>query len=307
VDEDLTARDFTINAMALDQDGELYTHPRALEDLGARMLRPCSEVSLSDDPLRVFRAARFFAQLPGFKPHPHLWPAMRRMAGSDALADIDAERVGAELRKALEGPRPGVFLRVLSETGCLRPWFDELAAAADIPAGPLPYHDESVLEHTAQVMDRLAGQSELAVFMGLCHDLGKTLTPADRWPSHHGHDRLGESLAGRLARRLRLPSRMKIAGRAAARWHMIAARYANLRVGSRVDLLTRLHALKLAQEMFALVVADHGEESASLLERAQADLHAILSVRLPKAQRNQGAASGQRLRQLRCEALARRR
>ncbi|MGE4555193.1 MAG: HD domain-containing protein [Desulfovibrionaceae bacterium] len=307
VDEDLLARDFTVNAMALDENGEIYAHPRALEDLDAKALRPCSARSLSDDPLRVFRAARFLAQLSGFKAHPELALAMRREAALGELEGIDAERVGVELRKALQGLRPGVFLRLLSETGCLRPWFEELASAGDIPAGPLPYHDESVLEHTAQVMDRLAGQGELAVFMGLCHDLGKTVTPSDRWPSHHGHDRLGEELASDMALRLRLPSRMEAAGRTAARWHMTAARYKDLRTGTRVDLLSRLHALKLVRETFALVVADRGAKAAGLLERAQADLDAMLAVRLPKADRNRGAASGERLRQLRCEALAHRR
>lgn len=298
--EDLAARDLTVNAMALDESGGLSCHPLALEDLRDRILRPASERSLVEDPLRVYRAARFLACLPGFTPHPELIRLMRLAAGQGLLSGIPAERVGQELLKALAGPRPGLFLTLLSETGCLAPWFEELAGARLVPAGPAPRHAGDVLAHTAEVMDRLAGDP-LEAWMGLCHDLGKAATPADLWPKHHGHEEAGALLAWHLAERLRLSNRFREAGQAAASLHMLAGRYPELRPGTRVDLLMRLAAKGLVEPLFRLTVADRGADH---LAEALADLAAIESVHLDPADRDQGAASGDKLRMLRAQAVS---
>ncbi len=301
--EDLALRDLTINALAMRTCplGPPYisAHPRALGDLRDRILRPASETALADDPARVFRAARFAAQFPDFSPHPSLLDQMRELAGSAALDGIAPERICAETRKALCAPKPGRFLELLAGTGCLAPWFRELAGADAIPAGPPKFHDKSVLGHTIQVMNALAGD-ELAVWMALCHDLGKTLTPAESLPRHIGHDKAGEAPAKSLGGRLRLPGRHIEAGALAARLHMKAGRYDELRPGSKTDLLTVLHARKLLERLFRLVAADHGRD---YLDIARRDLLTVLSVRLGEKDRNLGAASGEKLRSLRAQAL----
>lgn len=304
IQDDLLARDLTINALLMKPDGEIIAHPKGLKDINNRVLRPASDKSFTDDPLRVFRAARFLATLPDFSPHPELLDAMRDTAEKGLLETVYPERIGQELRKALAGPRPGAFLRLLSETGCLNPWLRELADAHGIPAGPKPYHDESVLEHTAQVMDRIAAQSlsepVRTTWMSLCHDLGKTLTPQDKWPSHHGHDKRGEELARELGERLRLPNIFIDAGAIAARWHMTAAKYDELRPGTRVDLLMSTKKHGTLELLFHLVKADHDVD---FIERALDDLWTIINISLPEKDRNLGAESGVRLRELRAQAL----
>ena len=297
LEEELKARDLTVNAQLLDENGELICHPDGLADLRDRVLRPASSHSLSDDPLRVFRAARFAAQLPSFTAHPELVSAMRAQAGR--LAELSADRVGVELRKALEAARPGNFLRLLAEADCLEPWFPEFEAARTIPAGPPPYHHSDVLAHTCRVMDALAGDP-LAVWMGLCHDLGKILTPRERLPRHFGHDLAGEPLAEQVALRLRQPNAYKTAGMKAARWHMTAAQYSQLRPGTRVDLLMDLHLSNTLAPLFELVRADHGEDYRA---RAEAELAVILPVRLAPEDMNQGSLSGEKLRGLRAQKL----
>jgi len=310
---DLQARDFTINALALDlpdypavpgsvDPALLHAGPHSRADLEARVLRPASDTALADDPLRVFRAARFLARLPDFSPHPSLVSAMRAAAAAGLLDHLAGERVGMEARKALRAPAPGRFLRLLAEADCLASWFAELARAADVPAGPAPHHEESVLEHTTQVLDRLAGLApgdELAAWMGLAHDLGKTATPPAEWPRHIGHEQRGQAAALALGRRLALPERLVQAGAQAARLHMTAMRYAELRPGSRVDLLAA--AGSVARELFLLAQADHGIDH---WPRARADLAAMLAVRLPPEARDLGPESGRRLRELRAQALA---
>jgi tRNA nucleotidyltransferase (CCA-adding enzyme) len=318
LESDLLARDFTVNALAVElpdypalpqsiaPEQVRFAHPDSLEDLRRKVLRPASPFALAEDPLRVFRAARFLARFPDFTPHPALREDMRAACAAGLLPGLAAERVGTEARKALRGAAPGRFLRLLAETGCLGPWFAELEEAADIPAGPAPHHDESLLEHLAQVLDRMAGLApgeEIPGWMALAHDLGKGLTPRDAWPRHIGHEKRGAALAEALGRRLALPEKLIRAGALAAREHMLAARYPELRPGTRVDLLAKAHAAGLMRELFLLARADHGVNHAPL---ALADLAALLAVRLPADTCGLGEESGRRLRELRAEALAKR-
>ncbi|MGE4292865.1 MAG: tRNA nucleotidyltransferase [Desulfovibrio sp.] len=297
---DLEARDLTVNAMALDENGNLFCHPQALEDLHARVLRPARHDALEQDPLRAFRAARFLAEYPDFTAHQELRQAMERCAASGALNALAPLRICRELLKALAAPRPARFFRFLAETGCLAHWMPELERLQGVPAGPPQFHNScDAFEHTLRVADELAGHAE-SCWMGVCHDLGKGATDPALWPRHIGHEKAGAPLARMLGERLFLPAALIRAGILAAELHMTAGRYPGLRPGTRVDLLMRLHAARLVESMFRLVYADQGEDHLPL---ARHDLAALLAVRLPENERNQGARSGERLRMLRAQAL----
>lgn len=298
--EDLLARDLTVNALAVDARGRLYAHPRALADMRDGVLRLAADDALNRDPVRVFRVARMAAELPDFIVHPETLERMRELGASPALAALPAERVAHEVRRVLEADRPSRFLRVLDEGGCLEPWFAELAQAGRIPAGPAPWHDESVLEHTGTVMDLVAGDS-LAVWMALCHELGKVSTDPALWPHHYGHELRGERAADALACRLRLPGRCRKAGMLAARLHMKAGRYRTLRPGTRRDVVWDAHVAGLHTPFWKLVNADSGVD---LRPEADRDRAVLLAVRLPEEWRGLGEESGRRLRELQCRALA---
>lgn len=291
LDEDLAARDFTFNALALTESGLVHAHPQALGDLADRVLRPAAPTSLADSPVRAFRAARFAAQFPDFTVHADTLAQMRAVAASGMLAALPAEQVCRETLKALAAPCPGRYLKVLHAGGCLLPWFAELAGADAVPAGPPRYHAGSLLDHVARVMDMAAvltghasrprndaplpspadpstgngtgahsrpmvPQPELVTWMALCHDLGKATTAADVLPHHYGHEDRGAPLARALGARLAMPTRYIEAGDAAARLHMRLARHAELRPGTRVDLLLELHTRALLPAMRLLVLAD---------------------------------------------------
>lgn len=300
--EELKARDLTVNAMLLDEDGSLICHPNGLNDLKNQTLRPASHESFVVDPLRVFRAARLWAKLPFFKPHAELLESMRTIADKDLLRQLPADRIGQEVVKALNTPAPGNFFRLLAQTNCLEPWFSELADGLNIPAGPLPYHDTNVIEHTCRTMDALAGD-EMAVWMGLCHDLGKVTTPQKELPKHHGHDRRGVRMADEISKRIRLSNAHATAGAKAAQWHMIAAQYNDLRPGTKVDLLMDLHLSRTFEPFFKLVRADQDKDFAT---KAQRELNRILKISLPKEFMNLGEESGKRLHALRAQALRKR-
>lgn len=317
IQADLAARDLTINALALcvhGQDtGRLHMHPLAAHDLHHGWLRPASATAFLDDPLRVFRLARFAAQLPEFRPHFSAMAAMQEVSRKGLLDSLDAERVGAEVVKALAAPRPGRFLEVLDLGNCLAPWLTPLDRAATIPAGPAAYHGaNSVLRHTIHVMNdvQAAGGDGLAVWLALCHDLGKCVSPVLRLPRHHGHELHGAPLARAMAERLRLSTRHIKAAEAASLHHMKLGGYTQLRPGTRVDLLAALQPLRLLEPMLLLAQADRaqvglGDSYAEVMARVREDMRRVQAVQLPPALRNQGPESGRKLRELRCLALHR--
>lgn len=117
--EDLSRRDFTINAMAVELPGrEVHDPYHGMADLAGKLLRtPLSpEVSFSDDPLRIMRAARFTARF-GLVASPDLVSAATQL--SDRLAIVSVERVADELERLLTVDDPGPGLRFLAGTGAL--------------------------------------------------------------------------------------------------------------------------------------------------------------------------------------------
>lgn len=110
--EDLTRRDFTVNAIAVDlADGSLHAVPGAPEDLADGWLRVLHDASFVDDPTRLLRLARYRERL-HFTVEPHT----AALAAAATLAGVSGARVGAELRLALREPDP---LAVLDGVGGL--------------------------------------------------------------------------------------------------------------------------------------------------------------------------------------------
>jgi poly(A) polymerase len=179
---DLSRRDFTINSMALSAvTGEFADPFGGLDDLADRVIRTPSapEVSFSDDPLRMMRAARFASQLE-FKPAPEVVRAMTDMA--DRIDIISAERIRDELTRLLltDSPRTGLDLlvqtgvaeRVIPEVAALLAEVDEHGRHKDIYQHTLTVLEQSIeLEkargHEPDLVGRLA-----AIF----HDVGKPRT-----------------------------------------------------------------------------------------------------------------------------------
>lgn len=313
---DLARRDFTINALLLSGQGVIHSHPQAFSDLTHRILRPASPTALESDPVRALRAARFSAELPDFSLHSDCYEQMRTTSARELLADIAPEQAGRECLKACMGALPGNFLRSLRRGGCLAPWFEEFSKGGALPAGPPVFHDTDVLEHTARVMDAVAGQAKsagarlagknlrLAVWMALCHDIGKTTTPHNVLPRHIGHEQRGAALAAELGERLRLPTLFTKAGALAAELHMKAANYPLLRPNTKLTLLLRVSEAHIAEPFFALVAAD--TQNQELPPRMRHDLERILGVKLPLEWQSKGQFSGEHLRMLRCRVLANR-
>lgn len=122
--EDLKRRDLTINAMALDPEGKLIDPYGGQRDLDDKVLRHVSD-AFTEDPLRLFRVARFSATMPEFEVAPETLELLSSMR--DELSELSAERVWQEYAKAMNGLTPFRFFEILSESNALEPWFSGLA------------------------------------------------------------------------------------------------------------------------------------------------------------------------------------
>jgi len=127
LEQDLLRRDLTINAMARDADKVLVDPFGGARDLAAGVLRHVSDAFV-EDPLRLFRVARFAAQLPEFTIAPETLDLLRAMAAGNDLAELSAERVWVELEKALAASAPRRFFEVVEDADAWLPWFVELRA-----------------------------------------------------------------------------------------------------------------------------------------------------------------------------------
>ncbi|WP_336769255.1 multifunctional CCA addition/repair protein [Pantoea endophytica] len=212
LEQDLQRRDLTINAIAQSDSGELIDPYGGQRDLAKRQLRHVS-AAFNEDPLRVLRVARFaarFAHL-NFRIADETQALMREMAVSGELAHLTAERVWKETEKALLTRNPQVYFQVLRDCGALQVLFPEIDNLYGIPA-PIKWHPEidtgihalMTLAMSAALSDQLDVR-----FATLFHDVGKALTPAEKWPSHHGHGLAGVPIVEALCQRLRVPNQVR--------------------------------------------------------------------------------------------------
>lgn len=225
IEQDLARRDLTINAMAEDiLTGQIIDPFGGREDLKRGILRHTTD-AFAEDPLRVFRVARFAAKF-DFEVSRETMALMRRLAPELPL--LPPERVWDETKKAIATTtRPSRFFEVLREAGALDAFFPEVAAL-DVP----DKHDGTAFAHTMRVMDK--GRTFKDRFGLLVHDFGKGLTPPEFHPNHHGHDKAGVEAVERFCRRLRVPNRLREFGRLCAGEHMRIKRAAEMRPGKFV-------------------------------------------------------------------------
>jgi poly(A) polymerase len=213
IEGDLLRRDFTVNAMAIElttSTPEFIDPHSGVTDLLKRVLRTPSspELSFSDDPLRMLRAARFAAQL-GFTIDEEVLVAMKSMA--DRLSIISAERIRDEFIKTVMSSDPRAGITTLVDTGLCEKFLPE------IPKLRLEidehHHHKDVYEHTLTVVEqsialeeRLGGPNLIARLAALMHDVGKPKTRAlidGGGVSFHHHEVVGARMTKERLKKLR--------------------------------------------------------------------------------------------------------
>ena len=260
LEEDLSRRDLTINAMALAEDGVTLIDPfHGKDDLNSGYLRHVSP-AFAEDPLRVLRVARLAARYHdlGFQVHPSTLDLMRAMVENGDVAGLTAERVWGELQKALTTTRPSVFLQVLRECGALKVVLPEVDALYGIPQPEAHHPEVDTGIHMELVLDqaaRLAPGDDRVGFAALVHDLGKALTPESEWPRHLGHEEKGKEPVEALSARLKVPAGHRQSGLDAAVHHLKGHLALEVRAGTLVGTMMSLDAFRQPVRWETFVVA----------------------------------------------------
>lgn len=125
LEEDLSRRDLTINAMAKDDTGKIIDPYNGQHDLKQKVLRHVS-TAFSEDPVRLLRVARFAAKLPDFSIDPSTKDFMRAMVNNGEINALTPERVWKECERALCEKQPLRFFEVLGDVGALSILFPDL-------------------------------------------------------------------------------------------------------------------------------------------------------------------------------------
>ncbi len=236
LEQDLLRRDFTINAIAEDADGNLIDPYNGQADLKAGILRHVSD-AFAEDPVRILRGARFAARF-GFTFAPETMALMRTMVTNGEVDALVAERVWQELARGLMEKQPSHFFTTLRECGALKKILPEVEDLFGVPQ-PAHYHPEiDCGVHVLMVVDDTA-KHERALevrFAALGHDLGKATTPEDTLPRHIGHESRSVDLLKNLCERLRVPGESRDLALLAAKYHSHVHRARELRADTIVKL-----------------------------------------------------------------------
>ncbi len=205
VGEDLSRRDFTVNAMALGPDLAVIDPHGGEEDLRAGVIRTVGkpEERFSEDALRLLRAVRLSAEL-GFEIEMNTRRAMEKQAG--LLEMIAKERIRDEFLKIVMCDRASAGMLLLEETDLLRYILPELREGLGVSQNK--HHIYSVFEHHIRSLDYAAKQGyPLEIRLAaLLHDIGKPKTKEGDGPdaTFYNHERVGAKMAARALERLRL-------------------------------------------------------------------------------------------------------
>jgi tRNA nucleotidyltransferase (CCA-adding enzyme) len=236
LEQDLSRRDFTINAIAQDAGGDLIDPHGGIADLKAGVLRHVSD-AFAEDPVRILRAARFVARF-GFTIAPETLKLMRDMVGNGEVDALVAERVWQELARGLMEKQPSRFFTTLRECGALQKILPEVDALFGVPQPPRYHPEIDCGIHTMLVLDDAArhGCALEVRFAALTHDLGKGNTPKEILPRHIGHEMRGVDLLRALCERLRVPVDCRDLGLLVARFHGNVHRARELRADTIVKL-----------------------------------------------------------------------
>ena len=217
LEDDISRRDFTINAMAIcingDRFGELVDLFDGLADMEDGFIRtPLDpDITFSDDPLRMMRCVRFATTL-NFQIYDKTFDALNR--NLDRLDIISMERISAELNKIMMAPAPSIGIMEMQRCGILGKILPEIQALDIVETRNGRAHKNN-FHHSLEVLDNVSRRSDnlWLRWAALLHDIGKPKSkrwePATGW-TFHNHNVIGAKMVETVFRRLKEPQDSKM-------------------------------------------------------------------------------------------------
>lgn len=253
IEQDVARRDITINSMAQDVlTGELIDPFNGKQDIKNGIIRATTEHFL-EDPLRVYRVARFATTL-NFDVDKTTLKMMNTL--KDELNTLSEERVFIEFSKALSAKKPSTFFQVLKEADVLEVHFKEIYDLIGALQPPEHHPEGDSFNHTMMVVDKsseLTDDLEIR-FSALVHDLGKGLTPKEEYPHHYGHEINGVDLVVKFGNRIKAPTRWIQSGKIACREHMRGGIFYKMKPSKKVEFIERVAKSSLGLHGLQIVV-----------------------------------------------------
>ncbi|KKU91699.1 MAG: hypothetical protein UY23_C0001G0305 [Candidatus Jorgensenbacteria bacterium GW2011_GWA1_48_11] len=206
IKEDLSRRDFTVNALAMDLAGKIIDPYGGVKDLKAKLVRTVGEprARFEEDALRLLRAVRFACEL-GFEIEVGTGEAIRHHAG--LLEAVAKERIRDEFQKMIMTPRAAEGVILLEDYGLLQYVMPELREG--IGCGQNKHHIYTVFEHNVRALNYTAEKNYSLVvrLAALLHDVGKPRTKRGEGPdsTFYNHETVGAKMAVKIMDRLRFP------------------------------------------------------------------------------------------------------
>ncbi len=208
IEEDLSRRDFTINALAYDPLADRFIDLyQGAKDLGEGIIRTVGDPDqrFDEDGLRPLRAIRFAVQL-NFHIQEETYSAISR--AKSRFLNVSIERVRDELVKIIAAPRPSLAFELLREVGYLEEILPELLEGWGIPQNE--FHAYDIYGHGLESCDAAPVEKPLVRWAALLHDIGKVETRKERPDGRiifYMHQEVGARQAQRALRRLRFPAK----------------------------------------------------------------------------------------------------
>uniref|UniRef100_UPI0037852216 HD domain-containing protein n=1 Tax=Casimicrobium huifangae TaxID=2591109 RepID=UPI0037852216 len=262
LEDDLHRRDLTINAMALDENGQLVDPYGGARDIALKTLRHVSE-AFAEDPLRVLRLARFAARFTDFSVATETMALCRQLVDEGEIGELVAERVWQELSRGLMEAQPSRMFGVLRDCGALAVLAPELDRLWGVPQKAVYHPEVDTGIHIMQVIDYAANRGwPLATrYAALTHDLGKGLTPADILPAHHAHEARSAKLVDGLSARWRVQREVAELARAVAAEHGNLGKLKEMRPATVHDVLMRCDAIRRPERFVQMLDACEADKS----------------------------------------------
>ena len=256
LEDDLSRRDLTINAIAQAEDGTLIDPHDGQQDLYRKVLRHVSPAFV-EDPVRLLRVARLAARFPDFSIAPETQALLCHMVDEGEIDELVPERVWQELQRGLMHARPSRMFDVLRGCGALKRLLPEVDKLWGVPQRPEHHPEVDTGVHLMMVLDCCALLAAPLPVRWAClgHDLGKGTTPPAEWPRHIAHEVRSARLVRQIGQRLRVSVECNELADVVAREHGNVHRSGELGAAALMRLFERCDALRRPQRFADVLLA----------------------------------------------------